>query len=108
MTPRPASVFGGSRQERMDETRKIAAVKEMRRKPGPPRGFDLAVARSDEEGSLTDDRPIVHGLFEHARKRLSIFGVEPIDVGPLGREAFLDFRVQSAGVVDSARRLGAH
>ena len=23
MTPRPASVFGGSRQERMDETRKI-------------------------------------------------------------------------------------
>ena len=76
--------------------RKIASVKKMGRKSGAPSGFDLAVCRSDENGSFTDDRPLVRGFREHARKRLSVRGIEPIDVGPLGREALLDFRAQSA------------
>src|SRR5271168_2777494 len=91
----------------MDEARKIASVKEMRRKSGAPRGFDLAVTPSDEDGSFTDDRPVCHCPIEHARKQLAVGSVESIDVGALGREAFLDFRVESAGVAARARRLCA-
>jgi hypothetical protein len=51
-------------QERMDEARKVAAVKDMRCDSRAPRRFDVAAGRANEERPLAQDRPFVHGLEE--------------------------------------------
>src|SRR5271156_6808088 len=91
----------------MDQGRKVASAEDMPRDSGASRRFDIAVGRADEEGSTADDRPLTRGLIEETRKRFAVSRVESIDVGALGRETSLDFCVQSAGVIESARCMRA-